>query len=305
MKKRISIPLMPLPYKAVKPMIKGFYPLAEKILIFMPQVERDLQQTENLMDAKEYAAGALFTFTIYLIFFWFISIVSVYRLDMFTSVHARAIAILVPLVVAILLFFYILLIPKWIASKKTEEFDRNLLFATRHLMVQTSAGVPLFDSIVSISEQYGNIDIDYGEISKEFDKIVKEVKSGKEFTQALEDSASRNPSQHYRRIMWQLANANKSGSNVGTVLKTIVEFLSDEQRIAIRNYGSQLNPLSLFYMLMCIIAPTMGLVLLIVASTFVDVPINEFVLGGIAVVLFIAQVMFIGLIKSRRPKVAL
>ena len=80
---------------------------------------------------------------------------------------------------------------------------------------------------------------------------------------------------------------------------------SEEQRIMIRDYGSQLNPLALFYMMVCIIAPTMGLIFLMVASTFVQLDLSDLSFVAITLVLVLMQVMFIGLIKSRRPRVAI
>lgn len=121
----------------------------------------------------------------------------------------------------------------------------------------------------------------------------------------MEDSAVRNPSPYYRRVLWQLANANKAGANIGYVLRDVVEFLSNDQRIMIREYGSQLNPLALFYMFTCVIAPTMGLIFLAITTIISSIPVNEAMFIAILMFLGVFQMMFIGLIKSRRPVVAI
>jgi flagellar protein FlaJ len=195
--------------------------------------------------------------------------------------------------------------PRLAIYHATRSIERNLLYATRHLMIQTSAGVPLFDSIVSISEQYGDSRLDYGAISTEFQKIIKEVRGGKELTQALEDSASRVPSNYYRRLLWQLANASKAGANVGFVLRQMMEYLSDEQRVMIRDYGSQLSPLAIFYMLAAIIAPTMGMIFLVIITTLVNIKVDATILGSVLVLVLVVQMVFIGIIKSKRPLVSL
>ena len=58
-------------------------------------------------------------------------------------------------------------------------------------------------------------------------------------------------------------------------------------------------------MIVCIIAPTMGLIFLMVLSTFIELKLTEFAYLIILTGLLIMQVMFIGLIKSRRPRVAI
>lgn len=300
-----TIPLMPFPFKVAKPIIKGFYPVAEIALKFFPGLKLELQEAESKLKARDYLGGAIFSFCFYFLVFIIMLGGWARRTGQLDDVGIRLTIVAFTLLVSGAIFFYTMLIPRWIVSKKKGELERYLLFAARHLMIQTNAGVPLFDAMVSVSEKYGDANLDYGEVSTEFKRIIKEVKSGKDLGKAFDESASRNPSPYYRRIIWQLSNAHNSGAAIGPVLKGVVDFLSDEQRIMIRDYGSQLNPLALFYMLTCIIAPTMGVIFLMIASTFVEVPVNEMTFGVIALFLVVMQMMFIGLIKSRRPTVAL
>lgn len=300
-----SFPFLPLPYDSVKGIIHGFYPVSSKLIKFFPSLDLDLEATKSRFSGKEYLGAALFTFTIYFLATGSIITMWAYRNDMLSDPKTRIIILTISFVFSILIFFYTMMHPKWAATKRIQELDKNLLFAARHLMIQTTAGVQLFESIVSISEEYENSFFNYGAISKEFKVIVKEVRGGKELTQALEDSAVRNPSPYYRRVLWQLANANKAGANIGYVLRDVVEFLSNDQRIMIREYGSQLNPLALFYMFTCVIAPTMGLIFLAITTIISSIPVNEAMFIAILMFLGVFQMMFIGLIKSRRPVVAI
>jgi len=300
-----NIPLLPMPYWAAKGIIHGFYPLGSVVAKFFPGLENELAGAKSKIDAREYASGALLAFALYLIAIGGILAIFVYRNNLASSLQARLAVVFIAGAISLAIFTYIMAFPRWLMSKNKAELEKNLLFAARHLMVQTSAGVPLFESIVSVSYDFEQEDMGYGAIGEEFRKIVKEVRSGKELSLALEESALKNPSTYYRRIVWQLANANKSGANMGFVLKQVVEFLSDEQRILVKEYGSQLNPLALFYMLVCIVAPTMGLIFIAIASTIANLPVSEALFGAILVLLVVAQIMFIGLIKSRRPTVAL
>jgi pilus assembly protein TadC len=114
--------------------------------------------------------------------------------------------------------------------------------------------------------------------------------------------ARQNPSLYFRRIMWQMVNALKSGADIGDTIKQIVDTLSEEQRIAIKKYGAQLNPLALMYMIFAVIFPTLGITFLLVVSSFIGIGIDiQYVLLGILGFLLMFQFMIIGLIKSRRP----
>jgi pilus assembly protein TadC len=299
-----NIPMLPFPYKHAKKIARGLYPVASILTKFFPELEIELEETGFTLSAKEYLSGALLAFATYFIAMLAILSIYIYRNDLAGDIKIRLTAFFFSLIIALSIFMYITIVPKWQASRKKVGIEKNLLFAMRHLTIQTSAGVPFFDSLVSISEEYGDERFNYGAVAMEFRKIVKQVRGGKELTDALEESAAKNPSLYYRRSLWQLANANKAGANIGFVLRDIVEYLSNEQRIMIREYGSQLNTLSLFYMFVCIIGPTMSVIFLAIASTLVETEVNEYLLGLILVVLTMMQIMFIGFIKSRRPSVA-
>lgn len=300
-----TIPFMPFPYKVAKGMIRSFYPLARTLGRSFPSLQEELECTNSIFDKREYLSGVIFTATFYFLVISSIAGIWAYRTEYVQGPEEAVMLIGASLAFSLAIFLYSMIYPKWEYSKRMVNLERNLLFATRHIMVQTAAGVPLFDALVSVSEEYEDENMDYGEIGAEFRKIVKEVRGGKELTQALEESANRNSAPYYRRVVWQMANSHKAGTDIGTSLSHIVKFLSDEERIMIRDYGSQLNPLSLFYMLMCIIMPAMGLIFLMIASTLVEIPINESTFTVLVIALVIMQFMFIGLIKSRRPKVVL
>lgn len=298
---------MPMPYKTAKPLIRALYPLSSPLKRFFPGLGTQLDVLDSRISARDYLGGAFLTFIIYFIFVLAIVLLIAYRFDgaLISTPSGIGSLVLIAFLVPFAVFINTLILPRWYVSKKIRAVEKDLLFATRHLMIQTTAGVPLFDAIVSVSEKYGDAKLDYGVISDEFGKIVVEVRTGRDLTEALEKSAVRNASLYYRKVIWQLANANRAGADIGDVLKNLVEYLSSEQRIMIQDYGSQLNPLALFYMLVCIIAPTMGLIFLMILSTFVELSLGLPVFAVFLLMLVISQIMFVGLIKSRRPRVAL
>jgi len=187
--------------------------------------------------------------------------------------------------------------PKLIASRRIRDIDRNLLPALRTLLIHINSGVPLFDTMVAISHQ------NYGGVSNEFKNIVKKVSSGLAAVDAIEDSATNSPSLYYRRALWQISNGMKAGSNISSVLEETLNNLSKEQIIQIEQYGSQLSPLAMFYMIIAVIMPALAMTMLIILSSFVyqEASTIKMVFFGIYVFILFFQIMFLGMIKTRRP----
>ena len=115
--------------------------------------------------------------------------------------------------------------------------------------------------------------------------------------------ALKNPSPYFRRAIWQISNGIKAGSDISPLLKAVIDGIFAEQRIAIRRYGSQLNPLTLVYMMVAVVLPSLGLTFLLVLSSFSGLVISETIFWMILVFLAVFQFMFMGIIKSRRPNI--
>ncbi|MFH1789216.1 MAG: type II secretion system F family protein [Candidatus Altiarchaeota archaeon] len=193
--------------------------------------------------------------------------------------------------------FYFLVYPKSIVGKRVKYLERNLLFALRSILVQIRSGVPIFNTLVSIAQG------DYGPISEEFRMVVEKVNSGSDMVSSLEELAVRNPSPYFRRSLWQLVNSMKSGSDVGENLSEVIRSLSKEQIVEIRKYKSILNPLAMMYMMIAVIMPSMGVTMLIILSSFPGMEAigSEQTFWILLAALMFMQVIFIGIIKSKRP----
>lgn len=175
--------------------------------------------------------------------------------------------------------------------------EKNLLPAMQNALVQLKSGVPLFNVLAQLS--LGG----YGEVSKEFLKVVRDVNAGKPAIDALDIVAFENPSPYFRRVIWQLTNRMKTGSDLCETVKEITVHLSAEQIGQIERYGSQLSPLSMFYMVIAIILPSLGLTLLIVMASFMSLSeagIKSLFWGLYGFGVFV-QFMFLGMIKAKRP----
>jgi flagellar protein FlaJ len=261
-----------------------------------PGLDATLIQADIPYKDKEYLTIGIFS-----AIFWFLLIFYLTLFLVFVTGNLSTWVVIIDLFlsasVSLLSFFYIVLYPRIIIVRKIKDIDRNLIFALRHLLIQIKSGVPLFEGLVSVAKS------NYGLVSEEFEKCTKSIATGTKEVEALEELAFKNPSGYFRRTIWQLTNSIRSGADIGTSLGNLVDNLSNEQRIQVRRYGSQLSPLALMYMMFAVIIPTLGITFLIIFSTFSGITISEVIFYVILIVIVIFQFMFIGIIKNRRPAI--
>lgn len=288
------LPFVPFKLHIARRLAKPFLSLSDLISRLSPNLPVLLKQAEMDIEAREYVSIAVFTGI-----FWFLIVFS--TIFLLASVLATstfmAINLIASSIISLLFFFYLLMYPKLVVIRKLKDLDRNLLYGLRDLSVQIKSGVPLFDAMVSISRK------DYGRLSEEFRDCVKRVSTGASTTDSLEEMALKNPSLNFRRSIWQMVNSIRSGTDLGKTLDTVVNAVSNEQRIQIKKYGSQLNPLAMMYMMLGIIFPSLGITFLVIMSSFSGLPVTELLFWSLMIVLIVFQFAFVGIVKSRRPSI--
>lgn len=199
-----------------------------------------------------------------------------------------------------LCFFYFMMYPSVMVLKRRKAIDYELVFAIRHLLIGIRSGMPLFDAMVGISRGYG-------EVSREFNKIVEKVTLGTPIAQAIREVVQTNPSPAFRRIMIQLANSVGSGAVVADSLEVVLDQVFKEQIIELKAYGQKLNPLIMFYMIFGIIFPSLGLAFAIILFSFLGS--GKFTLNAPVLLMFlfmvgVIQFMFLSMVETSRPKYA-
>ncbi len=198
---------------------------------------------------------------------------------------------------SIFVFFSQMIYPKIYISRKQREIEKNLLPALENILIQINSGIPLFNVMVNIS------DGDYGILSQEFKNAVKKINAGMPESEVLKELGKINPSIFFRRTLWQISNGMNAGSDMSIVIKDSIKTLNEEQMIQMQTYGNKLNPLIVMYMLMAVIIPALSVTFLTIISSMVNLPktTSMFMFIGLFVFDILFQIMFLGLIKSRRP----
>ncbi len=287
----VRIPFSLLPPALLEKTSSLFMGPADLLLNFFPFLKLNLLQAELSISARGYLAQCLAATTTLFIFFGAVLTL------LFAKQGNYILGIFVALAFSCIVFMQQLYYPKLIAARRIKGIERNLLGALRTILIQVRSGVPLFNVLVAISTEQ------YGEVSVEFKRAVRKINSGLPEVDVLEQLGQENPSIYFRRALWQIADGMKAGAPIESVLKEAIETLSREQLLEIEHYGSTLNPLAMFYMLIAIILPALGMTFLIILSSFIalDEFAAQMIFWGLYGMVLFFQVMFLGMIRSRRP----
>ncbi len=208
-------------------------------------------------------------------------------------------ALLLALVMA--LAFYNILFNKFASypiariKKIGRDIEKDILFATRDLVISMRSGMPLFNAMTAVSTGYGAA-------SKEFSKVVSLIQLGMPIEQAMEDVSTRSQSKTFKRLMLQASVSIKVGADIIGSLQSVVDEIMEERVIELRRYGQRLNALAMFYMIFGVIFPSMGIAIATIMSTFISLfTINASTLAFVIVGIVGLQLIFLNLISSSRP----
>tara|TARA_Y100000034_G_scaffold96396_1_gene117362 strand:+ start:6449 stop:7246 length:798 start_codon:yes stop_codon:yes gene_type:complete len=188
--------------------------------------------------------------------------------------------------------------PKSLIKKREKDINRNLLFAGRYLLIKLESGAPLFLSMIGVSKSYG-------EAGKAFNDIVQDINFGSSIENAVDRAIKYNPCKGLTRILWELSNSIKTGTDITKSMDAILEQISSEYIIEIEKYGKKLNSLILFYLVAAIIFPSLGLTMFVVISSFINIKVPGIIFYVIGAMLVGIQLFFIALFRGARPAVNL
>lgn len=203
--------------------------------------------------------------------------------------------LLIPIFIALLFIFFsfFMLSPKQIINKRRRELDREVLFAGRFLLVKIHAGRPLLNALIDGARSYGVA-------SKYFKEIVDDINLGTPIEDALDNAVKYSPSDKFRRILFQINTAIKVGIDVAEPLEVVIDEITNEQLIEIQRYGKKLNSISLFYMLIAIVMPSLGMAMFMVIGGLIGFVIDRTLFSVVLFFLVILQLLFLSMFKTIR-----
>jgi archaeal flagellar protein FlaJ len=180
--------------------------------------------------------------------------------------------------------------------KRQKMIDQEVLFAGRFLLVKLNSGTPLINALTDASRSYG-VANDY------FKEIIRDIDTGTPLEEALEKAAKYSPSKRMRKILFQINNALKIGIDVTKSLEATLDQIASEQLIEIERYGKKLGSVTMFYMLLAVVMPSLGLTMFVVVASMVSISADLLLFMGLAILLMIINFVFISVFKSIRPNV--
>ena len=193
---------------------------------------------------------------------------------------------------------YMMNSPEVYIKKRQREIDREIVFMGRYLILEIEAGIPVYNAMKNIAATYEHT-------GKFFREIIDWVDMGTPIEDALNEALLTCPSPSMVRILWQILNATKTGGDIKISLSNVLDQITREQMILLKEYGKKLNPLAMMYMVMAVIFPSLGVTMLVIMASFLSLNLDFTALLVLAGMIAFMQYMFFNIIKSQRPAVDL
>jgi len=182
-------------------------------------------------------------------------------------------------------------------EKIKKRIDEEIIFAGRFLIIGLESGVPIHKIFEDMEKNYEYVGYYFGE-------ILNKVYLGTGMEEAINETILVSPSPNLRRILWQVVNSMKTGTEVSRSLNAVIEQIVKEQAISVQEYGKKLSPLAMFYMTVSIIIPSLGITMLVILATFIGIKVTLPILLVLAGLIAFVQFMFLSLVKASRPSIS-
>ncbi len=192
------------------------------------------------------------------------------------------------------LFKFFLKMPEIKIIRSRKNIDAEIISAIRFLILDLKANAPIYDALQNLSKNFD-------EIGRYLKDINTKVKLGLSLEDSLDEAVELVPSEHLRILFWQLINYLQTGADITQSLSTVAHEIVEKQKIDFKKYGKKLNVLSLFYMIIAIILPTIGFTMITAALIFIGFQISLTLILGFWVIFTVFQLMFLVLSGGNRP----
>lgn len=202
------------------------------------------------------------------------------------------------LVIILMTYMFLIYYPQMKEQRGYSDLNQELPYALRHMSIELKAGRGLHDALITIKNA------NYGSLSREFMRVLEEIKFGKTTEDALLEMSHRVKSEGLSRSVHQIIGTLRVGGNLANSLEIIAKDISFDMQIKLKEYSQKLNSFILIYTFIAILAPVISLIMLMAGSTVMGDIISSELLFVIYTIFFPLVVMFLGLfIKKLEPKI--
>ncbi|WP_303738302.1 type II secretion system F family protein [Methanobrevibacter thaueri] len=202
------------------------------------------------------------------------------------------------LIIVIMAYIFLLKYPHMKEQRGYSDLNQELPYALRHMSIELKAGRGLHDALITIRNA------NYGSLSREFNRVLEEIKFGRPTEDSLLEMSRRVKSEGLTRAIHQIVGTLRVGGNLAGSLEIIAKDISFDMQIKLKEFSQKLNSFILIYTFIAILAPVISLIMLMAGSTVMGDVISSELLFVIYVIFFPLVVMFMGLfIKKLEPKI--
>lgn len=202
------------------------------------------------------------------------------------------------LVITSMIYVFTTNYPQIKEKNSYSDLNQELPYALRHMGIELKSGKGLHDTLITVKNA------DYGSLSREFNRVLEEVKYGKPTEESLLEMSRRVKSEGLSRTIHQIIGTLRVGGNLANSLNIIAKDISFETQIKLKEYSQKLNSFILIYTFIAILAPVVILIMLMASSTVMGDIVSGNLLLIIYSLFFPTVVVFMGVvIKKLEPKI--
>lgn len=150
--------------------------------------------------------------------------------------------------------------PRFRIRTRAAEIDQEIPYALRHMATQLNSGTGLPESMTSVSRA------DYGALSEEFGRTLRDMRTGETMTEALTSLRNRIESDSLRRAIRQIQRTLRTGGDLAQTLSILADETAFNLRTKLRNYIQSLGVMTMIYMFASAVIPALLIVLMIVMN---------------------------------------
>ena len=165
------------------------------------------------------------------------------------------------LILITMTYTFLIYYPQIKEKNSYSDLNQELPYALRHMSIELKSGKGLHDTMLTIKNS------DYGSLSKEFTRVLEEIKFGKQTEESLQEMSHRVNSEGLSRTIHQIIGTLRVGGNLANSLDIIAKDISFETQIKLKEYSQKLNSFILIYTFIAILAPVIILIMLMAGST--------------------------------------
>ena len=193
------------------------------------------------------------------------------------------------LILITMTYTFLIYYPQIKEKNSYTDLNQELPYALRHMSIELKSGKGLHDTMLTIKNS------DYGSLSKEFTRVLEEIKFGKQTEESLQEMSHRVNSEGLSRTIHQIIGTLRVGGNLANSLDIIAKDISFETQIKLKEYSQKLNSFILIYTFIAILAPVIILIMLMAGSTVMGDVISGNLLILIYSLFFPLVIMLMGI----------